>query len=131
MSLVRFQAGHPGNGMRLWLQGHGRGAWTAAGVVGNGWPGGAGSSRYARGGIGEHRLVRARLTILIAAATGLFFGIAPALRATTLDVNENLKEGMRGSTSGPRREGIRRALGSEFTAGVAGHEGGSGDGLAE
>jgi len=49
-------------------------------------------------------------TILIAVTTGVIFGIAPAWRATALDVNENLKEGRRGSTSGPRREGLRRAL---------------------
>ena len=49
-------------------------------------------------------------TILIAVLTGVIFGIAPALAAAALDVNENLKEGGRGSTSGRRRQSLRSAL---------------------
>ncbi|HTT61055.1 MAG TPA: ABC transporter permease [Bryobacteraceae bacterium] len=49
-------------------------------------------------------------TILIAVLTGVIFGIAPALGAAALDVNQNLKEGGRGSTSGRRRQSLRSAL---------------------
>src|SRR5438067_1127836 len=49
-------------------------------------------------------------TMLIAIATGAIFGIAPALGSAGLDVNENLKEGGRSSTSGRGRQRLRSAL---------------------
>ena len=42
-------------------------------------------------------------TVLISFATGLLFGIVPALHATKTDLNESLKEGARGSTGHARR----------------------------
>ena len=39
---------------------------------------------------------------LVSLGTGLLFGIAPALRLSKLDVNTTLREGGRGSSSGPR-----------------------------
>lgn len=42
-------------------------------------------------------------TLCSACATGLLFGMFPVLSALRTDVNENLKEGVRGSTVGPRR----------------------------
>ncbi|MDT7603527.1 MAG: hypothetical protein QOF61_1524 [Acidobacteriota bacterium] len=42
-------------------------------------------------------------TILVSVATGLLFGIVPALQATKTDLNESLKEGGRGSATHVRR----------------------------
>ncbi|MBS1872471.1 MAG: ABC transporter permease [Acidobacteria bacterium] len=49
-------------------------------------------------------------TALIAVATALLFGIAPALRATRTDVQSALKEGSRGSTGGGGRARFAKAL---------------------
>jgi len=54
-------------------------------------------------------------TITISVVTGIVFGIAPALRATRLDLRETLNEGSRGSTPGPGHQRLRGALiASEF-----------------
>jgi len=54
-------------------------------------------------------------TILVSVATGLAFGIAPALRSTRLDLRETLNEGSRGSTAGPGHQRLRGVLiASEF-----------------
>jgi predicted permease len=49
-------------------------------------------------------------TLLIAFLTGLTFGLAPALQASKLDLNETLKDGSRGSTGGAGHNRIRRLL---------------------
>jgi putative ABC transport system permease protein len=49
-------------------------------------------------------------TAAIAIATGLLFGIAPALKATRGSAVESLKEGGRGSTTGVERHRLRNAL---------------------
>src|SRR5207249_669033 len=43
-------------------------------------------------------------------ATGLLFGLVPALQTTKSDVNETLKESVRGSTEGARRNRFRSFL---------------------
>ena len=48
----------------------------------------------------ELDLVVLLFSILVACGTGLFVGIVPAWRARGVDVNKDLKEGGRGSTSG-------------------------------
>jgi putative ABC transport system permease protein len=54
-------------------------------------------------------------TITVSVVTGLVFGIAPALRTTTLDLRETLNEGSRGSTAGPGHQRLRGILiASEF-----------------
>ena len=54
-------------------------------------------------------------TITVSVVTGIVFGIAPALRATRLDLRETLNEGSRGSTPGPGHQRFRGALiASEF-----------------
>ncbi len=49
-------------------------------------------------------------TILIAVATGVLFGMAPALTSTRPDMQQNLKEGSRGATSGRGRQRLRQIL---------------------
>jgi len=47
-------------------------------------------------------------TILISIVTGIVFGLAPALHLSSVDLNESLKEGSRGSSAGrnPLRSGL-------------------------
>ena len=47
---------------------------------------------------------------LICLATGLIFGVAPALQVSKTNVNEILKEGGRGSSGGPRARWMRGTL---------------------
>lgn len=49
-------------------------------------------------------------SVVISLATGLLFGIAPALQASKSDLNESLKEGGRGNMTGLRGKHIRSAL---------------------
>jgi putative ABC transport system permease protein len=49
-------------------------------------------------------------TLVVSVATGLLFGIVPALRTAKLDLRETLNESSRGSTSGPGHHRIRGAL---------------------
>jgi putative ABC transport system permease protein len=49
-------------------------------------------------------------TLLATLATGLLFGLAPALQVSRLDVHENLKDASRGSSEGGRGGWIRNAL---------------------
>ena len=48
-------------------------------------------------------------TLGLTLLTGVIFGLAPALQSSNPDLNESLKEGGRGSTSG-RRQGVRSLL---------------------
>jgi predicted permease len=61
------------------------------------------------GHIGVNRSVLA-LTLLVAILTGLLSGLAPALSASKVDLNESLKEGSRGLTGSLGRNRFRSAL---------------------
>lgn len=50
------------------------------------------------------------LTFVISVATGVLFGIAPALASAKPELTEALKEGGRGASSGVRRNQLRNAL---------------------
>ena len=58
-------------------------------------------------GIGIDTSVMA-FTIVVSILTGIVFGLAPALHLSSLDLNESLKEGSRGSSAGrnPLRSGL-------------------------
>jgi putative ABC transport system permease protein len=49
-------------------------------------------------------------TIIASVLTGLVFGLAPALQASKLDLNESLKEGGRGASEGRGRSHVRSLL---------------------
>jgi putative ABC transport system permease protein len=49
-------------------------------------------------------------TFAVAIATGLLFGIVPALRTAKLDLRETLNEGSRGATTGPGQHRLRGIL---------------------
>jgi predicted permease len=60
-------------------------------------------------GIGVDWSVMA-FTMLVSLATGLVFGLAPALQSTNPDVNESLKENARGAAGGVGRNRVRSLL---------------------
>jgi putative ABC transport system permease protein len=49
-------------------------------------------------------------TLAVSMLTGLLFGLAPALQASRLELNETLKEGGRGTSGGIRHNRVRSAL---------------------
>ncbi len=67
-------------------------------------------------GVDAHVLLFA---LAISLLTGLAFGMAPAWRATAVNLSDALKEGKRGSSEGLRRDRLRGLLvGSEFALAV-------------
>jgi putative ABC transport system permease protein len=50
------------------------------------------------------------VTFVISVATGIFFGVAPAMASAKPELTEALKEGGRGATSGLRRNRLRNSL---------------------
>jgi putative ABC transport system permease protein len=48
--------------------------------------------------------------LLVSVATGIVFGLAPAIHAARIDLNESLKEGARGTTGGWRQNRLRGFL---------------------
>jgi len=67
-------------------------------------------------GVDGHVLL---FVLAVSLLTGLAFGIAPAWKATTVNLSDALKEGERGSSEGPHRNGLRGVLvGSEFALAV-------------
>lgn len=63
--------------------------------------------RVAEIGIDRHVLL---FTIGLTTLTGIFFGLAPALQASRTDLNESLKDAMRESSGGIKRNRTRSAL---------------------
>ena len=49
-------------------------------------------------------------TLVVALATGIFFGLAPALQSSRADVNQNLREGGRGASGSARHLRLRNTL---------------------
>lgn len=49
-------------------------------------------------------------TLLVALATGLLFGLAPAIRSSRVDVQQALREGARGATGSKHHQRLRDAL---------------------
>ena len=49
-------------------------------------------------------------TLITSLLTGLLFGLIPAMTASKIDINQILKDGARGSTSGPRHNHLRAAF---------------------
>ena len=62
--------------------------------------------------VGEIRIDSTALafTVVVTLLTGLVFGIAPALHASKLNLNESLKEGGKGAGAGSHRSGFRNLL---------------------
>jgi putative ABC transport system permease protein len=67
------------------------------------------SSIYGAKDIGIDGMVL-MFVLTVSLATGLVFGLVPALQATKSDLNESLKEGGRGGTAGARRNRARGLL---------------------
>ncbi|HEX8140364.1 MAG TPA: ABC transporter permease, partial [Pyrinomonadaceae bacterium] len=63
--------------------------------------------RVRESGLDWHVLL---FTAAVSVLTGLFFGLAPALKASKLELTESLKEGGRGSTESLRRNRVRSLL---------------------
>ncbi len=82
----------------------------------------AGISSTVGGSIGINARVLA-FTLIASVATGVLFGLVPALSATKQDVSARLKEGARGSTAGSHRTrykdlwlpGVTKAIGEKAT----------------
>lgn len=49
-------------------------------------------------------------TLLVSFVTGILFGLVPAWQVSKLDLNESLKDGNRGTTSGGRQQRVRSLL---------------------
>jgi putative ABC transport system permease protein len=67
------------------------------------------ASIYGAKNIGVDAMVLA-FVLVVSLATGLVFGLVPAMQATKSDLNESLKEGGRGGTAGARRNRARGLL---------------------